>query len=72
MGDGAYTSNYHRNLGRSVLRDDSKVRVFGLLEGLPKRNWNCLCGRWVSNAPGHFNEWTLEITIENFVRGPMV
>jgi hypothetical protein len=57
------------SLGRSVLRQDSKIRVFGLQEGLPERYWKWLCGQNVEKVPWYANSRTLEMDKREFVRG---
>jgi hypothetical protein len=61
---------HHPDLGRSVLKDNSKVRVFGLQEGLPKRYWEWLCWMWVSTGPWRYaNERMLEIGMRTSCAG---
>ncbi|OAL53415.1 hypothetical protein IQ07DRAFT_360124 [Pyrenochaeta sp. DS3sAY3a] len=53
---------------RSVLRGDSKIRVYGLAYGLPKRYHEWLCGGEVSNTPFMVSRDALYISKEEFVR----
>ncbi|KAJ4370742.1 hypothetical protein N0V83_005263 [Neocucurbitaria cava] len=53
---------------RSVLRNDSKIRTHGLAYGLPRRYWEWLCGREVSNSPYKVSKDTLWISRVEFHR----
>ncbi|CAO2648766.1 Nn.00g097150.m01.CDS01 [Neocucurbitaria sp. VM-36] len=53
---------------RSVLRNDSKIRTHGLAYGLPRRYWEWLCGRDVSNVPYKVTKEMLWISRVDFRR----
>lgn len=54
--------------GRSVLRQDSKIRVYGLEAGLPKRYWAWLCGEKVESRKYAANQRLLEIPVKDWKR----
>jgi hypothetical protein len=48
---------YNPRIHRSVLRNDSKVRRYGLQAGLPRGYWEWLCGDWLVETIGEDLEW---------------